>query len=122
VRISQRMRNYGPGPGDTVVLDLLSNSAFLGADSDGMPIQPFKGGDRGYHIPGSLTAAPFSVIKKALQAAVPIVEAAEGAAFILVAPTPRYVTRRCCDNPGHIDNFGGKDYEKEIMEGVDQHI
>ncbi len=62
------------------------------------------------------------MIKKALQTAVPIVEAAEGAAFILVAPTPRYVTRKCCDNPGHIDNFGGKDYEKEIMAGIDQHI
>ncbi len=121
-RISQRLRNYGPGPGDTVVLDLLSNAAFVGADSDAMPIQPVKGGDGLYHIFGSLTVAPISVVKRALHTAVTVVEAAEGASFILVAPTPRYITRKCCDNPDHIDNFSDKNYEKEIMEGIDQHI
>jgi hypothetical protein len=88
-RISQRLRNYVPGPGDTVVLDLLSNIAFVGADSDGMPIQPIKGGDGLYHIFGSLTAAPISVVKRALHTAATVVEAAEGASYILVAPTLR---------------------------------
>jgi hypothetical protein len=121
-RISQRLQNYVPGPGDTVVLDLLSNTAFVGADSDGMPTQPVKGGDGLYHVIGSLTAAPTSVVKRALQAAATVIEVAKGASFILVAPTPRYITGKCCDNPDHIDNFRDKNYEKEIMEGIDQHI
>jgi hypothetical protein len=105
-----------------VALDLLSNTAFVGADPDGMPTQPVKGGDGLYHIIGSLTAAPTSVVKRALQAAATVVEVAKGTSFILVAPTPRYITRKCCDNPDHIDNFREKNYEKEIMEGIDQHI
>jgi hypothetical protein len=122
-RILQRMRSYGPGPGDTVVADLLSNSAFLGTDSDGMPLQQFKGG--GWGLP--CTRIPYCCTslgdkKKALYSAVPIADPAMGAAFILVAPTPRYVTRKCCVNPTHIDNFGKKNYESDIMEGIDQHI
>jgi hypothetical protein len=121
-RISQRLRNFVPGSDDTVVLDLLSNTAFVGADSAGMPTQPVKGGDGMHHILGSLTAAPTSVVKRALQAAVSVIEVAKGASFILVAPTPRYITKKCCNNPDHIDNFGDNNYEKEIMEGIDQHI
>ncbi len=121
-RISQGLRNFLPGTGDTVVLDLLSNTAFVGADSAGMPTQPFKGGDGKYHILGSLTAALTSVVKKALQTAVGFIEAAKGSSFILVAPTPRYVTKKCCMNPDHIDNFEDPNYEKELMEGIDHHI
>jgi hypothetical protein len=51
-----------------------------------------------------------------------VIEAAKGASFILVAPTPRYITKKCCNNPDHIDNFGDPNYEKDIMEGIDQHI
>jgi hypothetical protein len=122
MRISQRLRNHAPGSGDTIVLDLLSNTAFVGADSAGMPTQPVKGGDGMYHVLGSLTAAPTSVVKRALKAADSIVEVARGASFILVAPTPRYINKKCCNSPDHIDNFGDKDYEKDIMEGIDQHI
>jgi hypothetical protein len=87
-----------------------------------MPTQPFKGGDGKHHILGSLTAAPTSVIKKALQTAVGFVEVAKSSSFILVAPTPRYVTKKCCTNPEHIDNFEDANYERELMEGIDHHI
>jgi hypothetical protein len=49
---------------DKVVLDLLSNSAFMGTDADGLPSPAFAGEDGTYHIPGSLSAAPPQAIKK----------------------------------------------------------
>ncbi len=49
---------------DKVVLDLLSNSTFMGTDVEGLPSPAFAGEDGTYHIPGSLSAAPAQAVKK----------------------------------------------------------
>jgi hypothetical protein len=59
---------------DTVVLDLLSNSAFMGTDSNGLPTETVKMTDGGYHVIGSLTVAPISCVKKTLAACVPMAD------------------------------------------------
>jgi hypothetical protein len=51
---------------DRVVLDLLSNSVFMGTDVDGLPSLAFAGEDGTYHIPGSLSTTPSQAIKKIL--------------------------------------------------------
>jgi hypothetical protein len=58
------MAELGPGPGDTVVLDLLSNWAFMGTDGDGMPPPTVDMSDGKHHIPGYLITAPPSIAKK----------------------------------------------------------
>jgi hypothetical protein len=79
-------------------MDLLSNSAFAGADSEGMPLPTFSDGDGIYHVPGLLIAAPPSTIKKALQAFLPFIEVAKGATLVLIALAPRYVYKKCCNS------------------------
>jgi hypothetical protein len=44
---------------DTVVIDSMSNTAFLGTDEDGLPIPAEKSvGDGRYHLNGDLQLAP----------------------------------------------------------------
>ncbi len=62
------------------------------------------------------------MIKKILQASWPIFGSADGATFVLVAPTPRCVTRKSCGDPSHIDNYDSDSYETEIQEGIDLQI
>jgi hypothetical protein len=62
--ISGRLQGYGPRPGDVMVMGLLSNSAFCGKYSSGLPLPPFRWGDGTYRVQGSLIAATPSVIKK----------------------------------------------------------
>jgi hypothetical protein len=56
------------GENDVVVLDLLSNLAFMGTDMDGLPTPAVRSGDGKYHILGLLTTAPPTVLKKNLGA------------------------------------------------------
>ncbi len=64
MRIMQQMLGHSPGPDDTRVIDLLSNSTQMGADSYEVPLLPFLGRDGVYHIPGVFTTLPPSMIKK----------------------------------------------------------
>ena len=50
---------------DTVVMDLLSNSVYMGSDESGLPVRPSKSPSDGlYHVPGDLQVAPESMLKK----------------------------------------------------------
>jgi hypothetical protein len=53
---------------DTVVIDPMSNSAYLGTDEDGLPIPAEKSKeDRRYHLLGDLQLAPSSAFKNCLK-------------------------------------------------------
>ncbi len=51
---------------DSLVLDLLSNSSFMGTDEEGLPTPATAGEGGTYHIPGSLVTSPGPAIKKIL--------------------------------------------------------
>jgi hypothetical protein len=63
-QLASRLDGLSINGDDKVVLDLLSNSAFMGTDADGLPSPAFAGEDGTYHIPGSLSAALPQAIKK----------------------------------------------------------
>jgi hypothetical protein len=50
-----------------------------------------------------------------------LADAARGSRVVLVCPIPRYVRTKCCDDPSHITNIGGEDYEEELMDFQEQH-
>ncbi len=104
--LSESLAGGNPGENDVVVMDLLSNLAFMGTDVDGLPTPAIRSGDGKYHIQGSLTTAPPTVLKKALELCVPLANAAKGAKVVLVCPIPRYVKTKCCDDPSHIQILG----------------
>jgi hypothetical protein len=118
-KISQRLTDLRPSTGDTVILDLLSNSSFMGTNEDGMPIPMMTMGDGNYHVPGSLIPTPMSIIRKTLQNCDCIAAAAKNSNIVLFEPSLRYVSRRCCDVTEHLENYNNPDYESEILCGIE---
>jgi hypothetical protein len=111
----------GTGQQDVVVLDLLSNLAFMGSDSDGIPTPAVRAGDGRFHIVGALTTAPPTALKRALEQCNPLAQVLKGNRIVLVCPIPRYVKSKCCDDTSHITNFAVGDYEEELMDFQEQH-
>jgi hypothetical protein len=56
--LEQRIDGLELSSSDTVVLDLLSNTAYMGMDDEGLPLPAFRSGDGSYHVAGTLTTAP----------------------------------------------------------------
>jgi hypothetical protein len=106
---------------DTVVLDLLSNTAYMGTDEDGLPLPAFRAGDSSYHIAGTLTTTPPTTMKKTLDMCSQLGKKLNNSRVILICPTPRYVVGKCCNDPNHIDNFNSSEYGDDLTEFQDQH-
>jgi hypothetical protein len=104
---------------DTVVLDLLSNTAFMGTDDSGLPSEPLRSEGGKYHITGSLTIAPPTITKKVLLDCLPLAAALKGTGTVLLSPVPRYVYEKCCAEPSHLANFDDPDLDKEIVSGLE---
>ncbi len=104
---------------DTVVLDLLSNSVFMGTDQSGLPTEALRAEDGSYHIVGSLAIAPASVTKKILAGCSTLAKVLKGTGTVLISPIPRYVYSKCCKNPEHVDNFEDSERDEEIVLGLE---
>ncbi len=119
--IANRLESLKLGTDDRVVLDLLSNSACMGTDGDGLPKPSYREGGGSYHILGSLTTAPPTNLKKALEACSPIIGPIGMSSVLLVVPIPRYVVGNCCADPNHVENFEKADFEDDLLEAQEQH-
>jgi hypothetical protein len=64
---------------DCVVLDLLSNAAFMGTTDEGLPAAAERHVDEKYHIVDSLIAASPSLVRKELDTCVGLAVAVERA-------------------------------------------
>jgi hypothetical protein len=90
---------------DTVVIDPMSNSAYLGTDEDGLPIPAEKSEeDRRYHLFGDLQLAPPSAFKNCLKNMEKLLAFVGGAKVVFIIPLPRYVLAGCCKNTDHVSN------------------
>jgi hypothetical protein len=108
VVIKEKLDALSLSASDTVVLDLLSNSAYMGTDVDGLPLPAERAGDSRYHIPGSLTTAPPTILKKVLEVCSTLAEPIKQSNVVLVCPIPLYVMGSCCTDPAHIENRKSK--------------
>ncbi len=117
--LADELQKLGLGNRDTVALDLLSNSAFMGTDSYGLPTEAIRAKNGSYHVIGSLTVAPISCEKNILSACTPIAEALKNTDVVLLSPVPRYMHTKCCDDPTHVENFDDPDLEEEIGESLE---
>jgi hypothetical protein len=93
----------------------------MGTDDDGLPTPASRGGDGSYHIIGSLTTSPPTALKKALANCNSLCGVLSGSKVLLVCPIPRYVTKGCCDDPTHVTNISGPEYDDELLDFQDQH-
>jgi len=112
--VTNRLKKIQPSKKDTVALDLLSNSVFMGTDDLGLPTRPVRSEDGSYHIVGDLQAAPVSAIRKVVSDCNPIIDMCKDANIVFVLPYPRYVCGKCCENPAHVSNFGTDQFVSEI--------
>ncbi len=62
-----KIENLKLGRNDTVVLDMLTNLAYMGTNEESLPSPAFKAGDGSCLIPGSLTTATPTTLKKILE-------------------------------------------------------
>jgi hypothetical protein len=116
--ISNKLVELNLTKDDTVILDLLSNSVFMGTDSSGLPTEALRAEDGSYHIVGSLAVAPASVTKKILAGCSTLAKVLKGTGTVLISPIPRCVYSKCCDNPDHVDNFEDSERDEEIVLGL----
>jgi hypothetical protein len=119
--LAANMKNAKCGLSDTVVLDLLSNVAFMGTDGDGLPVPAYRADDGRFHVVGTLTTAPPTTLKKYLENCEELVCLLKDTKVLLVCPTPRYLTQKCCSKANHIDNFGNPEYDEDFHDFQEQH-
>jgi len=106
---------------DLFVVDLWSNSAFMGTDELGMASRSQKSNiDNKYHIVGKLQAAPRTLFEVILNEANCVLEAAGDAAIVVVAPLARYISGKCCDNVSHITNWGTETFQTEMYRAAER--
>jgi len=117
---STQMRNLKVSGDDSVVIDLWSNSAYMGTDEFGLPVRAAKNTSDGkYHIVGDLQAAPKTVFEKIMQDSIPVLDAARGSKVVLLIPIPRYIQNKCCATAGHVANFGQENFSSEIYRAME---
>jgi hypothetical protein len=121
VSIKEKLDAFKLSASDTVVLDLLSNSAYMGTDVNGLPSPAERAGDGRYHILGSLTTAPPTILKKVLEVCNTLAEKVKQSNVLLVCPIPRYVMGSCCTDPTHIENRNSEEFEDELADCLEQH-
>jgi hypothetical protein len=104
---------------DTVVLDPLSNNAFCGTNSDGVPEPMFKDCSGKYHCPGSLSMITQHMSKKILAGLKQAVDKISDCKVVVMVPVMRYIVQKCCQDPTHIENFGTPSVKNDLINGVD---
>jgi hypothetical protein len=95
---------------DTLILDIFSNSVYMGNNALGCPSPPFQDEDGNYHIEGPMGVAPLRALRIIAEQGAAIMTAASPAKCIVVLPVPRYVNASCCGNANHITNRAKRDY------------
>jgi hypothetical protein len=95
-----------------VIFFCLDNSVFKVATAEGelTNISRCVPEDDGFHVNGSLVVAPDFFIKNQIEMLKTLVSYCRGHTVLIMCPVPRYVTFRCCDDPGHCTNFDDPAY------------
>ena len=115
-----QLANLRPTQTDIIVMDIWSNSAYMGTDEFGLPLRAQKSSvDFKYHIMGNLQAAPKTLFDKIMQDAAPAVAAAGCSKLVFMLPIPRYVQNKCCGSASHVTNFGSENISSEIYRAMD---
>jgi hypothetical protein len=71
-----------------------------------------------YHCPGSLCVITSHMIKKVLNSLSPVIDTLKQSKVIL-SPVMRYVSSKCCKDQSHVDNFGTKGLQRDLINGLE---
>jgi hypothetical protein len=102
-----------------ILFNPLSNSAFCGTDAEGAPKSIRKDQSGRYHCEGHLSLITNQMCTIKLTVCDPILETVKDHNVIILSPIPRYITARCCGDPGHLQNFNSKTLSWDIVQGLE---
>jgi hypothetical protein len=113
----EKLKELKLGPANYLILDIFSNSIYMGSTEDGLPTPAFRDEEGKYHVSGHMDVAPTAALRPLAGMGKRLAEAAGKAATIFVLPLPRYVAAPCCEDDSHIENFVADDYEDMLRSG-----
>jgi hypothetical protein len=117
--ISLKLRQLNVGQNDVIIIDPMSNGIFCGTDERGNPVEPFKANGT-WHIMGEMGIRSKNYAKKTLCEVKKMIEPVGSCKIMLISPLARYVTGKCCDEPGHLSNFADPDYFSDLAADLDK--
>ena len=98
-----------------VVLDLYSNTIYMGSDEFGMPVPAFKSLTGTYHMTGCVETAPEAFLRKRFSLVRNLLQLVGNSTIICVLPLPRYVKQPCCNNESHRVNWAEADFNEILL-------
>jgi hypothetical protein len=117
--ICSKLNNMSITDNDVIFLDPLSNSVFCGTDAEGAPKIIKKDQSGKYHCEGHLSLITNQMCTRKLSICDPILETVKDHKVIILSPIQRYITTRCCSDPGHLQNFTSKNLSRDIVQGLE---
>jgi hypothetical protein len=100
-RVAKAIEEHSP---DVVVIIGIEESYFMAQFEVGYTLPATKDANGHHHINGELVVANLDTQQKLLKAMEPLWLATKKQVTLVVSPMARYVTKGCCDDPGHITN------------------
>jgi hypothetical protein len=97
-----------------VVVTGIEESYFMAQFEVGYTLPATKDAAGRHHINGELVVANSDTQLRFLQTMEPIWLATGSTTTVVVSPMARYLTKGCCEDPGHITNKGDPDYAKQM--------
>jgi hypothetical protein len=115
-KLCETLKKLNQTGNDTLVIDSMSNTAFLGTDEDGLPIPAEKsrrmGGTTCMVIYSS--PPPPSAFKSTMKLVETILTYTGEAKIVLTVPLPRYVLVACCTDTSHVSNHQDPEFLREF--------
>ena len=118
LQLASKLAKLGLAKGDCMYIDALSNQLFMASDKEGLPTELEWDGEGKWHITGSLVATPKPRLKKLLQQLTPLREACGDATLVCGLPLGRYISGKCCNDEGHLENRGDEDFSQILSSAV----
>jgi hypothetical protein len=92
----------------------IEESFFMAQFEVGYTLPATKDAAGHHHINGELVVANAETQLRFLKAMDPIWVATRGSATVVVSPMARYLTKGCCEDPGHISNKNDANYASKM--------
>jgi hypothetical protein len=118
--IIDKLKDLKLGPADYLVLDIFSNTVYMGSNEEGLPTPAFRDDEGKYHVPGYMDVAPTAALRRLAGMGKRLAEAAGNATTVFLLPLPRYVAAPCCEDEGHVENFVADNYEDMLRSGPEE--
>ena len=119
--VYNNLKIHGLGKGnaaDVIVIDPLANCVFCGSDDDGNLTPIEKMGDGKFHVPGNLAIYPVAKVRARLNLWSKVMSYFMSCKYVILLPTPRYISEPCCTSRAHCTNFQDPDMHSDIVGGI----